>query len=85
MHVAVPRRPGTKSHSSQSAERALRALGAAIRRERLKREWTLNAMAEATGLDPAYLARVESGSINLTFRSLHRICAGLQLTPRALF
>ncbi|MBK7152287.1 MAG: helix-turn-helix transcriptional regulator [Sandaracinaceae bacterium] len=81
----MPRRQGTRSHTSDEAERELRALGAAIRRERDRRGWTLEAMSEATGLDPAYLARVESGRINITFRSLHRIGAGLGMTTSSLF
>jgi transcriptional regulator with XRE-family HTH domain len=75
----VPRQSGTRSHTSDAAEKALRVLGASIRRERERREWTLDALSEATGLDPAYLARVESGKINLTFRSLHRIATGLSV------
>ena len=59
----MPRRPGTRPHTSDEAERELRALGAAILRERDQRGWMLEAMSEATGLDPAYLARVESGRI----------------------
>ncbi len=73
----MPRQTGTRSHTSDAAEKALRALGAAVRKERERREWTLDALSQATGLDPAYLARVEAGKINVTFRSLHRIASGL--------
>lgn len=75
--MAVPRQQGTRSHTSEAAEKALRALGVAVRRERARREWTLDALSEATGLDPAYLARVEAGKVNITFRSLHRLASGL--------
>jgi transcriptional regulator with XRE-family HTH domain len=73
----VPRPLGTKTRSSDDADRALRELGAAVRRERLAREWTLDQLAEATDLDPAYIQRVESGKINVTFRTMHRIATGL--------
>lgn len=80
----MPRPQGTRSYTSAAAEKALKALGVAVRRERERREWTLDALSEATGLDPAYLGRVEAGKVNVTFRTLHRIASGLGVTIKHL-
>lgn len=80
----VPRPRGTRAEARPSTDAALRRLGASIRSARREREWTLDDLSERTDLDPAYVARVESGSVNLTFRSLHTIAEGLGVEVAAL-
>jgi hypothetical protein len=76
----VPRPRGSQSELSPATKLALRRLGGSIRKLREAKGWTLGQLEEETGVDSAYLGRVENGAENLTFRSLHRIAEGLSVS-----
>ena len=51
----------------------LKRLGANVRRERLRLEWTQERLAEKVGLYPRSLQKIEAGEINVPVTTLHRI------------
>lgn len=59
-------------------------LGGNVQRQRLKRGWTQEQLAELTGLDLSYAQRVERGEINLTLGSLAHFADALGVSPGAL-
>ncbi|NEX93239.1 cupin domain-containing protein [Caulobacter sp. 17J65-9] len=59
--------------------------GALIRRERLKRGWTLADASARTGLPVSTLSRAENDKISLTYDKLASISRGLEIDISALF
>lgn len=51
----------------------LKSLGASVRRERLRLEWTQEKLAEKVGLYPRSLQKIEAGEINVPVTTLDRI------------
>jgi len=59
-------------------------LGAAIRKQRMKRGLTLEALAERTGLSANYLGDLERGERNVSIRALWQVADGLDVAASAL-
>ena len=59
-------------------------LGGNVQRQRVKRGWTQEQLAEFIGLDLSYTQRVERGEINLTLGSLANFADALGVQPGAL-
>jgi transcriptional regulator with XRE-family HTH domain len=55
----------------------LRALGLRVRQLREGKGWTQEALADRSGLDRSYIAGIEAGLRNPSFRALARIAKGL--------
>jgi transcriptional regulator with XRE-family HTH domain len=53
------------------------AVGEAIRRERLKKNWTQAELADQVGISSNHVARLERGEAGATFYLMHRIGAAL--------
>lgn len=61
----------------QEPEEALAVIGARIRDLRIQRGYTLQSLADATGLSPSMLSLVERGKTSPSIGSLIVICSGL--------
>jgi transcriptional regulator with XRE-family HTH domain len=59
-------------------------LGGNLRRLRIKRGWTQEYLAEATGLDLSYAQRVERGQVNVTLGTLVTFADALGVPPALL-
>jgi transcriptional regulator with XRE-family HTH domain len=55
------------------------AFGREVRRRRLERGWTLDALADAAGLTPNFIGGVENGRRNPSLTSMARIAKGLSV------
>lgn len=63
----------------------LRVLGRNVKRLRIERGYSQEAMAEAASLtDDRFLRRIERGEINLTFETLVKLAEALRVEPEAL-
>ncbi|HEY9871173.1 MAG TPA: helix-turn-helix transcriptional regulator [Candidatus Obscuribacterales bacterium] len=60
------------------------ALSRRLQLERVSRGMTLEALAEASGLDPGFVASVERGERLISFTRLFQIAAVLGLPPSEL-
>ena len=60
-------------------------LGARLRDARNERGWTLEQLAERSGLSPGFLSQVERGLSTLSIVSLSSICRALDLPIETLF
>jgi transcriptional regulator with XRE-family HTH domain len=59
-------------------------LGSNLRAQRLARELSQEAFADALGVHRTYVGAIERGSKNLTLRSVERLASLLGLQPLAL-
>ena len=62
------------------ADKLLLRLGHRIRTLRIRRGWTQVEMAEKVGLDRSFLADVERGKRNISFRNLYFVAKGFRKT-----
>ena len=60
-------------------------LGLRIRQLRKAHGWTQEALAEKAGIHPVYLAGIEGGKRNPSFKNLARIAAALEIALSKLF
>lgn len=60
-------------------------LAVAVRRLRGARGWTQEAAAEAAHLNPRHFQKIEMGSVNLTIRTLERLCGAFGVDVHELF
>jgi ribosome-binding protein aMBF1 (putative translation factor) len=65
-------------------QQTLVALGRAIRELREARSWSASELADATGLQRSYVADLERGARNPTYRTLVKLATGLDTTLSAL-
>jgi DNA-binding XRE family transcriptional regulator len=76
-------------HGRRGLATAIRAerrrLGERIRRLRVERELTQAEAAEAIGIHPVHVARIESGSANITIATLVAVAVAYGVPVRALF
>jgi len=61
------------------------ALGQHIRQLRRAHGWTQEVLAEKAGIHPVYLAGIERGKRNPSFKNLARIAAALDVSLAVLF
>ncbi|PYQ15773.1 MAG: transcriptional regulator [Acidobacteria bacterium] len=66
------------------ADRLLETLGRRVRERRAERGYTLNALAERSGLSCRFLIGVEGGQANISVRRLADLARALGSTPTAL-
>jgi len=60
-------------------------LGLRIQQLRRAHGWTQESLAEKAGIHPVYLAGIEGGKRNPSFKNLVRIAAALEITLSRLF
>jgi transcriptional regulator with XRE-family HTH domain len=60
------------------------SLGAAVRAARQERRWTQSELAEAAGLSPGYIARLERGEIGASLLVARKISDALGIGVGAL-
>ncbi|MBD2720141.1 helix-turn-helix transcriptional regulator [Synechococcus sp. FACHB-909] len=63
----------------------IKIIGLTIREFRLKKGWTQEALANASGLHPSYIGSVERGHRNLGLLNLFKIARALSVHPTDLF
>jgi transcriptional regulator with XRE-family HTH domain len=80
MSAATARKPAAERDAARTAE-----LGARLRVLRQSREMTLDALAEATGLDKGYLSRLERGMKNPSIATVLRLSEALEVPVAELF
>jgi transcriptional regulator with XRE-family HTH domain len=56
-----------------------------LRRERARRRWTQEKAAELAGLNPRHYQKLEEGSVNVTLRTLERLCRAFGVDVSQLF
>lgn len=61
-------------------EPPLEQLGKRIAALRKRKQWSQDRFSEESGLARSYVAEVELGRINLSFRNLHRIAVALDVS-----
>ena len=61
-------------------DRLLSGLGLRIRQLRESKAWTQEALAEAAELDRSYIAGIEAGLRNPSFRALAKLAQGFDLS-----
>ncbi len=69
-HAHGPSEVRTRPDVLAAADRELRLLGSRLRALREARGMTREAAAEAIGIHPVHVARLETGSSNVTFTTL---------------
>lgn len=63
----------------------LRRFGQRVSGLRRARRWTQIELAQRTGLHRSYIAGIEAGHRNVSFRNLLRLAQGLEISPEQLF
>jgi len=72
--------------SLRSEEAKLRRrLAAALRRERSRLGWTQELAAEKANMNIRHYQKLEAGAVNVTLRSLARLCHAFDVEIRRLF
>lgn len=61
-------------------EPPLEQLGKRIAALRKRKQWSQDRFSEESGLARSYVAEVELGRINISFRNLHRIAVALDVS-----
>lgn len=69
----------------QRRDPVLRVLGLRIRHLRESRQWTQETLAERANLDRSYVAGIEAGLRNPSFKALVKIARGFSMTLSNLF
>ncbi|MET9084250.1 XRE family transcriptional regulator [Streptomyces sp. NPDC004237] len=67
-----------------SAEPLVRQIAARVRTERERRRWTLAQLADASGVSPAMISRIERGESSPTAVVLGKLSAAFQLSVASL-
>ncbi|MGV7928478.1 MAG: helix-turn-helix domain-containing protein [Spirochaetota bacterium] len=62
----------------------LKLIGKNIRMEREKAMLTQEQMAELNGIDYKYYQKIEYGEVNITIRTLYKICEKLKIHPKQI-
>ena len=60
-------------------------LARALRRERKRREWSQERAAEVAEMNPRHYQKLEEGSVNVTLRTLERVCHAYRVDVVDLF
>jgi transcriptional regulator with XRE-family HTH domain len=63
---------------------ALLLIGTRIREVRLKKKFSIEYLANTSGMDYSQLARMELGQVNFSISYLFRVSEALGITPREL-
>lgn len=84
-HARTEERPSRVVKESKRYRSELRRLGRRVRALREEHGWTQERAAESMGVDVTHLAKIERGTVNLTFGTIVRIAEGLDRPLSALF
>ena len=63
----------------------IQIIGLTIRECRLKKDWTQEDLASASGLHPSYIGGIERGQRNVGLINLMKIAKALDVHPSQLF
>ena len=69
----------------EPGQRLQARLAAGLRRERSRQGWTQERAAELAGLNPRHYQKLEDGTVNVTLRTLERLCRAYGMDVRRLF
>ncbi len=73
------------ANKNATPENAQAQFGARLRFLRLKRGFSQEELADASGLDRTYVGGIERGERNPTLKNIVRLAAALNLEPSELF
>ncbi|WP_411684428.1 helix-turn-helix domain-containing protein [Acinetobacter indicus] len=59
-------------------------IGQLIRKKRIEKKITQEALALQCGIDRSYIGRIERGEVNLTVEKLYEIALALESSPKEL-
>ncbi len=62
-----------------------RRLTAGLRRQRERLGWSQERAAEALGVVPRHYQKIEAGELNVTLRTLERLCRAFSVDVNQLF
>ena len=60
-------------------------LARTLRKQRIRRRWSVNDAANALGMPPDQYTKLEEAQLNATLQTLERVCEKLRVDVRALF
>jgi transcriptional regulator with XRE-family HTH domain len=83
--VATKQRLSKATRDIRAYSQELRRFGLNVRRQRHVSKLTIEQAAEKTQMDPTHLAKIEAGTVNVSFVTLVRISKGLGIPLFALF
>ena len=83
--MASPQRASQRTRESPRYRKELRLFGLQVRQLRTAKALTIELAAERMDMDPTHLAKIEAGSINVSFVSVVRIAKGLKVSLKDLF
>lgn len=66
-------------------EKFIKALGNRVREVRMSKGMTMEALADAAGIDYQQVSRVESGKVNATVSTIYEIALALKVPFSELF
>lgn len=73
-----------KPSPSYGGKKELVSLGQAVRKLRLEKGWSQEALADYAGIDRSYVGGIERGEHNLALFNLLKISAALQIKAATL-
>ena len=74
-----------KNISNNDFQQCLKLVGANLRKTRIDLGFTQEKLAEMIGTDYKYYQRIESGTANITMKTLYKLCESLKIDPMRLF
>jgi len=74
-----------KNKSDENLQEFLKLIGNNFKKERIEQRFTQEKLAEMNDIDYKYYQRIESGNVNITMKTLLKLCESLKINPLKLF
>ena len=78
------KRPKSGGEENEASDDFLQAFGARVRAARARNKLTYAQLGELTGYAPSYIFSMEKEGSNVTLKTLMKVAAALQVSPRDL-
>ena len=74
-----------KNKLNNDFEQYLKLIGDNLKKERINQGLTQEKLAEINNIDYKYYQRIEAGDVNITMKTLCKLCESLKIEPTKLF
>jgi len=74
-----------KNISNNDFQQCLKLIGANLSKTRKSLGFTQEKFAEMINIDYKYYQRIELGDVNITMKTLYKLCESLKIDPISLF